>query len=203
MNVQLNIGSDNFHEFAVLDRSTGDADQTRSLDRHFPGHGPILAEFCVNYHILRLYNVIIFTFIDPVPLTHPLDYGIISAMKRDIYQQLLDWKSSSRRKPLLLQGARQTGKTFILKAFGRNEYENVVYCNFEEDPGLGQFFQRDLNPERILADLSIYYDLKIRPGDDLVVFDEIQVSNRALNALKYFKKKEKISISQRPAHSLA
>ncbi|MBW2614415.1 MAG: AAA family ATPase, partial [Deltaproteobacteria bacterium] len=90
-----------------------------------------------------------------------------------------------------MQGARQTGKTFILKAFGRNEYENVMYCNFEENPDLDPFFQRDLNPNRILSDLSIYYDLKIRPGADLVVFDEIQVSNRALNALKYFEEKRK------------
>ena len=88
-----------------------------------------------------------------------------------------------------MQGARQTGKTFILKAFGRNEYENVMYCNFEEDTGLDGFFQRDLNPDRILADLSIYYDVKIRPAADLVIFDEIQASNRALNALKYFDEK--------------
>jgi hypothetical protein len=83
-------------------------------------------------------------------------------MKRDIYEKLLTWKSSRRRKPLLLQGARQTGKTFILKEFGRNEYESVVYCNFEEDPGLDQFFHRDLNPKRILADISIYADRTIR-----------------------------------------
>ena len=108
------------------------------------------------------------------------------AMRRDIYEKLLAWKSSPRRKPLLLQGARQTGKTFILKAFGRNEYKNVAYCNFEEDPGLSQFFQRDLNPERILKELSIYLNLDIQPGEYLIVFDEIQVSNRALNSLKYF-----------------
>ena len=78
-----------------------------------------------------------------------------------------------------MQGARQTGKTFILKAFGRNEYENIMYCNFEEDPGLDQFFKRDLDPERIIKELSIYYDVEIRPGADLMVFDEIQVSNRA------------------------
>ena len=108
------------------------------------------------------------------------------AMRRDIYEKLLAWKSSPRRKPLLLQGARQTGKTFILREFGRNEYENVAYCNFEEDPGLDQFFQRDLNPERILKELSIYMNLDIQPGAYLVIFDEIQVSNRALNSLKYF-----------------
>lgn len=116
---------------------------------------------------------------------------MLSIMKRDIYQKLLGWKSNRRRKPLLLQGARQTGKTFILKAFGRNEYENVMYCNFEEDPGLDPFFKRNLDPDRILRDLSIYYDLKVRPGADLVVFDEIQVSNRALNSLKYFEEKRK------------
>jgi len=107
-------------------------------------------------------------------------------MKRDIYAKLLSWKSSPRRKPLLLQGARQTGKTFTLKEFGRNEYGNTVYCNFEEDPGFDRFFQRDLNPERILAELSIYMNLEIRPEADLIIFDEIQVSNRALNSLKYF-----------------
>jgi predicted AAA+ superfamily ATPase len=107
-------------------------------------------------------------------------------MKRDIYQRLMDWKISIRRKPLLLQGARQTGKTFILKSFGKNEYEKVVYCNFEEDPGLAGFFQRDLNPERIIADLSLYFNHDIKPEKDLLVFDEIQSSNHALNALKYF-----------------
>ena len=107
-------------------------------------------------------------------------------MKRDIYAKLLSWKSSPRRKPLLLQGARQTGKTFILKEFGRNEYGNTLYCNFEENPGLDQFFQRDLNPGRVLAELSIYMNLEIRPEADLIIFDEIQVSNRALNSLKYF-----------------
>ena len=107
-------------------------------------------------------------------------------MKRDIYAKLLAWKSSPRRKPLLLQGARQTGKTYILKEFGRSEYRNVIYCNFEEDPGLDQFFQRDLNPARILAEISIYMNLEIHPEADLVIFDEIQVSNRALNSLKYF-----------------
>jgi predicted AAA+ superfamily ATPase len=112
-------------------------------------------------------------------------------MKRDIYQQLLDWKSNPRRKPLLLQGARQTGKTFLLKAFGRNEYENVIYCNFEEDPRLDLFFERDLDPGRIIRELAIYYDVEIRPSVDLMVFDEVQASNRALNALKYFDEKRK------------
>jgi len=107
-------------------------------------------------------------------------------MKRDIYTKLPAWKASSRRKPLLLQGAGQTGKTFILKEFGHSEYRNVAYCNFEEDPGLGQFFQRNLDPQRILEELSIYLNMEIRPGADLVIFDEIRASNHALNSLKYF-----------------
>ena len=117
-------------------------------------------------------------------------YEMITIMKRDIYEKLLKWKSSHRRKPLLLQGARQTGKTFILKQFGGNEYEKIIYCNFEEDPGLDQFFYRDLNPGRILADLSIYMNQTIKPGVDLLIFDEIQVSNRALNSLKYFEEQK-------------
>ncbi len=115
---------------------------------------------------------------------------MFTVMKRDIYKELVAWKSSSRRKPLLLQGARQTGKTFILKEFGHHEYENVLYCNFEENPGLGQFFMRDLDPERILSELSLYLNVEIRAGVDLVIFDEIQVSNQALNSLKYFAEKK-------------
>lgn len=111
-------------------------------------------------------------------------------MKRDTYKELLAWKSSPRRKPLLLQGARQTGKTFILKEFGRQEYKNVLYCNFEENPDFGQFFLRDLNPERILFELSLYMNIEIRSEVDLVIFDEIQASNKALNSLKYFAEKK-------------
>ena len=112
-------------------------------------------------------------------------------MKRDTYRELKEWKISSGRKPLLLQGARQTGKTYLLKEFGAKEYDHLIYCNFEEDPGLGQLFQRDLNPDRILMELSIYKNQDIHKGSDLIVFDEIQVSNRALNSLKYFAEQEK------------
>jgi predicted AAA+ superfamily ATPase len=111
-------------------------------------------------------------------------------MKRDIYADLQSWKSSPRRKPLLLQGARQTGKTFVLKEFGLQEYPNTIYCNFEEDPALEGLFQGDLNPDRILAELAIYMNKEIRPEADLMIFDEIQASNRALNSLKYFAEKK-------------
>jgi predicted AAA+ superfamily ATPase len=107
-------------------------------------------------------------------------------MDRDLYRELLKWRSSSRRKPLLLGGARQTGKTFLLEEFGRNEYEGTVYCNFEKDPKLAGFFSRDLDPHRILSELAVYLDCEIRPGQDLIVFDEVQMSNQALSSLKYF-----------------
>ncbi len=92
-------------------------------------------------------------------LTSFLAFDMIHIMKCDIYKKLLAWKSSPRRKPLLLQGARQTGKTFILKEFGRAEYGNFIYFIFDDDAGLDRFFQRDPDPGRILADLSTYKSL--------------------------------------------
>jgi predicted AAA+ superfamily ATPase len=107
-------------------------------------------------------------------------------MKRDIYEKLLEWKSSKERKPLILRGVRQVGKTYTLQEFGRKEYENTAYFNFEEDPALDDFFQQKLDPVPIIANLSLYLDREIKAGKDLIIFDEIQASNNALNALKYF-----------------
>jgi len=107
-------------------------------------------------------------------------------MKRALFDHLVKWKSSSRRKPLLLRGARQTGKTWLLQEFGRSEFDRVAYFDFELDPGLDGFFHRDLNPLRIVSELSLYGGHEIRPGRDLILFDEIQVSSRALTSLKYF-----------------
>ncbi len=107
-------------------------------------------------------------------------------MKRDIYQKLIAWKSSSQRKPLLLKGARQVGKTYILQEFGRQEYTRVAYLNFEEEPLLDDFFKYSLAPEKIIRNLSLYLKRDIRPETDLIIFDEIQASNNALNSLKYF-----------------
>lgn len=107
-------------------------------------------------------------------------------MKRDIYQKLLEWKSSPRRKPLLLKGARQVGKTYILKKFGEQEYAHVAYLNFEEEPLLDDFFKQTLTPEKIIQNLSLYLKHNITPETDLIIFDEIQASNNALNSLKYF-----------------
>ena len=107
-------------------------------------------------------------------------------MKRDIYKQLLDWKNDPLRKPLILKGARQTGRTYILKEFGKREFEHIAYFNFEEDPALKNFFDGAINPGKILEKLSIYGEKAISPGKTLIFFDEIQEAPRALTSLKYF-----------------
>lgn len=107
-------------------------------------------------------------------------------MQRDIYRELLGWRNSVHRKPLILRGARQTGKTYILREFGTREYRRCHYFNFEQDSRLGSLFAGDLAPERIIRDLSLYGRNEIRPADDLILLDEIQASNEALNSLKYF-----------------
>lgn len=119
-------------------------------------------------------------------MTRPRNARIIEGMKRDAYQSLASWKASERRKPLLFKGARQTGKTYLLLEFGKKEYSQVHYFNFEEVSRLGQFFEKNLDPKRILSDLAIYSKAQIRPQKDLVIFDEIQTCNAALNSLKYF-----------------
>jgi len=107
-------------------------------------------------------------------------------MKRDVYTELVAWKRSEWRKPLLVRGARQTGKTFILKEFGKCEYQSIAYFNFEEDPRLKELFAGSLKPGKLIENLSLYQKRPIRPALDLIVLDEIQTSNEALNALKYF-----------------
>ncbi len=107
-------------------------------------------------------------------------------MKRDIYYQLIVWKNNPERKPLVLKGARQVGKTYILQNFGKNEYEDVAYFNFEEDPDLHDFFTGRLAPEKIIQTLSIFQEKKIIPDQTLIIFDEVQNSPETLTSLKYF-----------------
>lgn len=107
-------------------------------------------------------------------------------MKRSLTDQLTAWKNSPKRKPLLLQGARQVGKTYLLKEFGKAAYEDVAYFNFESHPKLDALFQDDLDPANILKKLSVFLERKIDPRRTLLIFDEIQESDRALNSLKYF-----------------
>ncbi|MFQ6678377.1 MAG: ATP-binding protein [Fidelibacterota bacterium] len=110
-------------------------------------------------------------------------------MKRDIYSKLVEWKHSNRRKPLILKGARQVGKTHILHQFGKKEYDRIVYFNFEETPSLNELFEQTLNPTILLSKLSLQAGFDIKPKKDLIIFDEIQHSNSALNSLKYFNEK--------------
>ncbi len=107
-------------------------------------------------------------------------------MKRDLYKQLLQWKKSTDRQPLLLQGARQVGKTYLLKEFGTREFTNYCYINFEEMPSCKAFFEADLKPHRIVQDLEIHLEMKIDPATTLIIFDEIQQCPNALTSLKYF-----------------
>ena len=106
-------------------------------------------------------------------------------MERKIYFDLLKWKNSPDRKPLILQGARQVGKTYIVNYFAGREYGSSVYCNFEKDTGLHDFF-RDLSPSNIIKKISIYKRREIIPGSTLIIFDEIQACPEAITALKYF-----------------
>jgi len=107
-------------------------------------------------------------------------------MQRTIYKDLLTWKNDFHKKPLLLQGARQVGKTFIVNLFGENEYENYVYLNFEQDLNLHQFFKESLHPKTIIENLGAYLGVKIEFHETLIFFDEIQVLPQVLTSLKYF-----------------
>ena len=110
-------------------------------------------------------------------------------MQRDIKQHLLQWKDSDRRKPLVLRGARQTGKTYSLREFGQQHYKRLAYLNFEETASASQLFQADLDPYRIISEIGLMLDLPIVPGETLIFFDEIQACPNALTSLKYFAEK--------------
>lgn len=101
-------------------------------------------------------------------------------------RQLQEWRNNPKRKPLILKGARQVGKTFVLNEFGRSAFETFHYFNFEKEPKLAQIFDLDLNPKRILQDLSLHRQKKIDFKKELIVFDEIQACPKALTSLKYF-----------------
>lgn len=107
-------------------------------------------------------------------------------LKRFILDQLIKWKESKYRKPLILKGARQIGKTYILKQFGEENYEGVAYFNFDHDEDLYNLFNNTKDPKRILEQLSFIYGKAILPEKTLIIFDEIQECPNALNSLKYF-----------------
>ena len=110
-------------------------------------------------------------------------------MKRNAIEDLIKWKSSEERKPMVLKGARQVGKTWLMKEFGKNYYSSYVYFNFDEEDELKSIFEVNKNPYRIIELLSMIAGEKIIPGETLVIFDEVQECPEALNSLKYFKEK--------------
>lgn len=110
-------------------------------------------------------------------------------MKRNAIDELIKWKNDEERKPMVLRGARQVGKTWLMKEFGKNYYEGYVYFNFDEEDELKSIFEANKNPQRIVELLSMIAGEKILPESTLIIFDEIQECPAALNALKYFKEK--------------
>lgn len=107
-------------------------------------------------------------------------------MKRFIIENLLRWKNSPYRKPLILKGVRQVGKTWILKEFGKTCYENTAYFNFDENEDYKEFFETTKDVKRILQNLMLATGQKIEPEKTLIIFDEIQDAPKVLNSLKYF-----------------
>ena len=108
-------------------------------------------------------------------------------MRRKITQKLCEWKEQTKgRMPMLIYGARQVGKTYEMQEFGAQYYKNTVYVNFETDEMIGKYFETDIHANHIISILEKYYQTKIIPESTLLIFDEIQMCERALTALKYF-----------------
>ena len=107
-------------------------------------------------------------------------------MRRFIDDELLRWQDGKRRKPLILRGARQVGKTWSLKEFGKKRFESLALVDLERNPPLRRLFDGDLSATRICSDLEVLLRQKITPGKTLLFFDEIQACPRAITALRYF-----------------
>ena len=107
-------------------------------------------------------------------------------MYRLAMEELYQWKRSQNRKPLIIEGARQVGKTWLMKEFGKQAYEKSVYINFDSNSRMAELFSSDLEIGRIIMGLELYTDVKITPDDTLIIFDEVQEVPRALSSLKYF-----------------
>ncbi len=107
-------------------------------------------------------------------------------MRRLLYDQLVRWKGEKTHKPIVLEGVRQCGKTYLLTEFGANEFDGTVYCNFEQFPKLKELFTSDMDPYRIVRDMELYFNTKVVPGKTLLILDEIQECDAAITSLKYF-----------------
>ncbi len=100
--------------------------------------------------------------------------------------KLYKWKEGKHRKPLIIEGARQVGKTWLMKEFGSKAYDDIVYINFDSNSRMAELFASDLNTDRLLMGIELYAGRKIDPDNTLLIFDEVQEVPRALSSLKYF-----------------
>lgn len=107
-------------------------------------------------------------------------------MYRSAIEKLYRWKERKRRKPLIIEGARQVGKTWLMKEFGSKAYDDTIYINFDSNSRMAELFASDLNTERLIMGLELYAGRKIDPTNTLLIFDEVQEVPRALSSLKYF-----------------
>ena len=107
-------------------------------------------------------------------------------MYREKIKELEEWKDAADRKPLIIRGARQVGKTWIMREFGRNNYKNVAYINFDGNERMARLFEDDFNIERIIQGLKLESNIDIDSKNTLIIFDEVQEVPKALTSLKYF-----------------
>ena len=107
-------------------------------------------------------------------------------MYRNQIEKLIEWKNNKNKKPLIIRGARQVGKTWLMKEFGENYYQNFAYINFDRNTRMEQLFSGDMNIERIIQGLKLESGVNINANDTLIIFDEVQEVPNALTSLKYF-----------------
>lgn len=107
-------------------------------------------------------------------------------MYRIAIEKLYQWKESKRRKPLIIEGARQVGKTWLMKEFGEKAYQDTIYINFDSNSRMSELFSEDLNVDRLIMGIELYAGKKIDPDHTLLIFDEVQEVPKALSSLKYF-----------------
>jgi len=134
-----------------------------------------------DYNVPKNQNILIFRNIIVC-----LQSKFVFIMKRKILSSLIEWKNSEDRKPLILNGARQVGKTYILEKFGEEYFENVVYLNMEIEGAIAGFIEKELSPAKIIQYIETVKRQEITPEKTLIIFDEIQTSERTLTSLKYF-----------------
>lgn len=107
-------------------------------------------------------------------------------MQRNVTKQLIEWKSKNNRKPLIVMGVRQCGKSYIIDSFGKSDYEDIATFNFEKQEALAAIFESDYDVNRIIFELELFWGKKIKAGKTLIFFDEIQACSKAITSLKYF-----------------